>query len=445
MPQTPLASIIIPTWNGQAFIEACLTSVLAQVYPKFEVIVVDNASSDGTPVLVAEKFSTVHLLQNDRNLGFAGGVNVGLRAASGDILILLNQDVVLNPGWLQALSAGLLSAPDVGLAGCKILNLDSPVIQHAGGYLAMPLALPGHYGLGQLDEDHDEEMQDVDFVTGAALAIQRRVVDTIGYFDESFFFYFEDVDYCYRARAAGFRVVYVPAAVLHHHDKASLGAGTAAYFANFHTSRLQFVLKHAGAAYFVAQFQPAEKDRLNQITSLAERVGLRQAYQHLLEEVGWMGKELSLKESSQTELLTALRELREQVYAHFPAETEAAPQQTPGSAGQTPPEGWWEVKERPFVSPVPLIGPMIARFRTLWNNVSTTWFVRALLQQQNHVNRMLVLELEKQNQILEMQSQILRDLDRDQTRLTTRIAEVLHRLDKIEARLDFIEQQPEKL
>lgn len=432
MNQAPSASIIIPTWNGIAYIEDCLDSLLAQDYPEFEVIIVDNASSDGTPEWVAEHFPMVTLICNKRNLGFAGGVNAGLRAARGEVLMLFNQDAVAEPGWLWALVLGLLAAPDIGIAGCKILGIDGQIIQHAGGYLAMPQALPGHRGLGQLDAGQYDQSMDVEYVSGAAVAVRRDVLETIGYLDENFFFYFEDVDYCYRARAAGFRVIYVPTAKVRHYGKTSLGEGTVAYHARYHISRLQFVIKHWGISYFVSDLQPAECAWVKSITG-PEWAGLRRAYQRILEGAGRMVSDLPVDNDTQVELLNALQELRQQVYAAYSANALRLSGQ---SSGEQAPEAehWWEVQERPFVSSVPFVGPLIAGIRTLWNSISTKWFVRGILQQQNQVNHILAKRSE-------MQSQIWSELDRDQTRLTTQLAEIIFRLEKIEARLAALEER----
>ena len=96
------ASVIVLSWNGMDYLEDCLKAVLSQDYAGFEVIVVDNGSTDGSADLVAERFPQVQLIRNERNLGFAAGNNVGLQAATGDVLILLNQDTVVQPGWLAA-------------------------------------------------------------------------------------------------------------------------------------------------------------------------------------------------------------------------------------------------------------------------------------------------------------------------------------------------------
>ena len=425
------ASIIIPTWNGKEYIDDCLNSLLAQDYPDFEVIVVDNGSSDATPDWVAEHFPTVTVIRRERNLGFAGGVNVGLRVARGEVFILFNQDAVAEPGWLAALVSGLLAAPDIGIAGCKILDIAGKTIQHAGGYLTMPQALPSHFGIGQAATGQYDQSKDVDFVTGAAFAIRREVLESIGFVDESFCFYFEDVDYCYRARAAGFRIVYLPDAVLRHHGKASLGDGTVSYHTFFHTSRLQFVLKHQGVSYFISQFRPAEGAWLGSGISPDGLTGLRQAYQSVRERAARIVKDLSFDSDTYGELLSALCNLRWQAYVAYSHEALCPPDRSPRPQ-KTSSHPWWEVQERLFVSSVPLVGPLIAWFRTLWNSVSTKWFVRDIRQQQNEVNRIVLKHLDTH-------SQVTRDFDQERNHLIRRLAEILCRLDEIERHLVALE------
>jgi hypothetical protein len=232
------------------------------------------------------------------------------------------------------------------------------------------------------------------------------------------------VDYCYRARTAGFRVVYVPQAVVYHRGNASLGVGTRSHHAYFHTSRLQFVLKHWGAPYFISEFQSAEQGWFRQINSPEERVGLRQAYQTMILKIAQQHDY-----ERQAELLAALRHLRQQIYAAYFNEL-WHPLDEPANLSEKPAEQWWEVQERPFVSHTPVVGSLIARFRT-----------RLILQQQNEVNHLLAQRLERQRQILDNQSQMLQDFDSEQAYLTTQLIEVIHRLDKIEARLMALEQK----
>ena len=134
------ASIVIPVWNGLRHLDSGLAALLCQDYPEFEVIAVDNASADGSADFIAQQYPSVRLFKNSHNLGFSGGCNVGLRAAVGDILVLLNQDVVVRPDWLSALVQSFDDAA-VGVAGSKLLQPDRRTLSHAGAYLEWPLAL----------------------------------------------------------------------------------------------------------------------------------------------------------------------------------------------------------------------------------------------------------------------------------------------------------------
>jgi GT2 family glycosyltransferase len=256
------ASVIVLAWNGAAYLEPCLLAVLAQDYADFEVIVVDNASTDGSAELVAERFPEVRLIRNAHNLGFSGGNNVGLQAATGDVMVVLNQDTVVQPGWLAAL-VGAFEDPAVGLAGCKILYPDGKTIQHAGGYLLWPIAEGKHYGIGELDRGQYDQAREVEYLTGAAMAIRRTVFERVGGFDEQFFpGYYEDGDLCLRARQAGFKVVYWPTAVVHHHEGGSYSQDPYKQHRLIFRNQVRFIFKHSSTDDIVGTFIPAMLDRL---------------------------------------------------------------------------------------------------------------------------------------------------------------------------------------
>lgn len=254
--------MIILAWNGVAYLEPCLGAVLGQGYPDLEAIVVDNGSSDGSADLVAGRFPQVRLIRNEHNLGFGGGNNVGLEAATGELLIMLNQDTVVQPGWLDALVEAF-EDPTVGLVGCKILYPDGETIQHAGGYLLWPIAEGKHYGIGERDGGQYDEPHEVEYVTGAALAMRRAVYAQIGGFDEQFFpGYYEDTDLCLRARHAGFKVLYWPPALVYHHQGGSLEHRPYHQQYLIFRNQVRFVFKHCTVGEILDSFVPAVMDRL---------------------------------------------------------------------------------------------------------------------------------------------------------------------------------------
>ncbi|MBN1454117.1 MAG: glycosyltransferase family 2 protein [Anaerolineales bacterium] len=273
----PKASIIVLTWNGRSYLESCLKAVLVQDYPDFEVIVVDNASTDGSADYIAEFFPQVRLLRNEFNLGFAGGCNVGLRSARGDVLVLLNQDTEVRSDWLSNLMV-VFENPQIGIAGCKTFFPDG-TIQHAGGHVYGPRAETEHLAYGAEDIVTPGSVVDVDFVTGAALAVTRSALERIGLLDEGFYpAYYEDVDWCYTAREAGFRVVYVPEARLVHFESSTADRGSLSKKSLYHQGRLRFAFKHWMLENLHTIFVPSEREWASHLGRGMERTAVRPAY-----------------------------------------------------------------------------------------------------------------------------------------------------------------------
>lgn len=240
------ASIIIPVWNGATVVTECLKALYANSGAALtEVICVDNASMDESAALIAAHYPAVRLLPQPVNLGFAGGVNAGMAAATGDLFVLLNQDCLVQPGWLDALLAALVAHPHFGIAGCTIFNADGS-INHAGALIDRPSAYGRH-----LTELKAAEPYAVETVTGAVFAIRRTTWDLLGAFDEAFYpAYYEECDYCYRARRKGLEIGYVPAAhVTHLLTSRAWQTDPVHHTANQHQQRFRFVLK---------QFDPVE-------------------------------------------------------------------------------------------------------------------------------------------------------------------------------------------
>jgi GT2 family glycosyltransferase len=215
-------SIVIPTYNASAWIAQCLDSIRANAprHP-YEVIAVDDSSADDTVDIIRSQFPEVQVFSNSRNLGFSRTVNVGLRAAAGEQMFVLNNDTWIHPHALEALIDFLDATPDAGLVGPRVQNGDGTlqpqcrrlVPTPVGALLYFTRLSRRRYFVTSQDEN---VTHDVDALSGAAMLVRRAVVEQIGYFDEEFFLYGEDMDFCWRAKQAGWRVVYHPAAVITH-------------------------------------------------------------------------------------------------------------------------------------------------------------------------------------------------------------------------------------
>jgi GT2 family glycosyltransferase len=219
---TPAISVVIVNFNGQHHVASCLDALLAQQAPPFEVVFVDNASSDGSAGFVRAHYPQVRVVQLSENLGFAGGNNYGAREARGDLLVFLNNDTAVEPGWLQALIEGLDWAPDVGLVTSRIVYMHDPAVLDSAGDGVTRAGGAFKRGHGAAASRYMAKGE-VFGACGAAFLIPRAVFDEVGGFDEDFFLSHEDVDLSYRARLRGYRCVYVPEAVVRHVGSASLG------------------------------------------------------------------------------------------------------------------------------------------------------------------------------------------------------------------------------
>lgn len=413
LSRRPRASLIVLNWNGRELLARCLPSVVGQDYPHFETLLVDNGSTDGSLEWVASAYPQVRLLPQGRNLGFAGGMNAGLResaASQSELVACLNNDVILRPDWLRRLAEAMMADERIGVAGCKLLYPEGNLIQHAGGILHYPSALPDHFGFRQPDTGQFEQIKDVDYVTGAALAVRREMLDQIGGFDEGFYpIYYEETDLCFRARAAGWRVVYIPQAVATHLESSTTVRDSPAYYAAFHKGRLRFVLKHYTPEQFLNDFMPAERARWPGGIAAAEREPLRQAYLNAAQGLDAIlavrpGQPIARAVAEQMRL--ALNELA--IMAALES-AESLVEQMDARA---------MLREYVFVSRLPVIGPLVARFRALWNAVSTKWYVRALATQQSEFNALTVQAL---RQLEESQANLIA-ADRQISALTRRVA-----------------------
>jgi GT2 family glycosyltransferase len=209
------ASIIIPAYNGRAHLGACLPSVLAAITGHDEVWVVDDASSDNTASYVGTTFPQVKVLRSHTNLGFGAACNLGAKQAQGEFLVFLNQDVLVDAGWLEALVGALNERPDVGLVTSKVLLLRDPQrINTCGNQVHLSgLTLCRGYGS---ERASFREQDEVSAISGASFAMRGDLFAALGGFDPSFYLYMEDTDLSLRARLAGHRCLHVPQSIVYH-------------------------------------------------------------------------------------------------------------------------------------------------------------------------------------------------------------------------------------
>lgn len=213
--RAPVASVIIVNHNRRSLIEKCLRSLLNEDRLEYEIILVDNASTDESASFVEQVFPEVLVIRNQVNRGFGMGNNLGARWANGDYLAFLNPDTVVEPGWLKALIAALEADPLAGLATPKIMLLDDPERINTCGNEMHFTGLTLCRGTGK-DRTTFNALEEVNAISGAAFIIRRDLFEALDGFDGSFFLYMEDTDISWRARLTGFKCIYVPSSVVYH-------------------------------------------------------------------------------------------------------------------------------------------------------------------------------------------------------------------------------------
>jgi len=235
--QNNLVSVIIVNWNGKRFLERCLTALMDQTVKPHEIILVDNASSDGSAE-IARQFPMVRLIQLDQNTGFARGNNLALKAASAESkwIALINPDAFAEPLWLEALLVAIESNPGFEVFGSKLVNTDDPMMLDGAGDAYHVSGLVWRTGHGSPVPTSAESEREVFSPCAAAALYRRSALHELGGFDEDYFCYLEDVDLGFRLRLAGYRCLYVPPSVAHHVDSGTTG-GQHSDFALYHGHR----------------------------------------------------------------------------------------------------------------------------------------------------------------------------------------------------------------
>ena len=231
------ASILIATYNGAPYLEACLNSLQREIGGDDELILVDNASKDGSAGLANMLWPRARIIRNPSNRGFAAACNEGARAAAGEFLVFLNQDTRVEPGWLEGLLMPFELSTQVGLVTSKLLLMSQPARIHMCGQDVHFTGLT--FGRGFLQPSESLPLREkIGAVSGASFAIRRQLWQRLGGFDERLFMYYEETDLCWRARLAGYNSLYTPGSVAYH----DYHPGQPGYLALYYTMRNRYIL-----------------------------------------------------------------------------------------------------------------------------------------------------------------------------------------------------------
>ena len=250
-----MISIIIVSWNTASFLENCLNSILANPpTSSSEIWVVDNASSDDSPRMVREKFPQVYLVENRENVGFSRANNQAMQHCTGNYVLLLNPDTLVASGALQSLVDFLDKHPEAGAAGPRILNPDGSlqVSSHPRPTLSRELWRLLHldsispYAMYPRIKWETNQPQEVDVLSGACLLLRKEVLEQVGFLDEDYFIYSEEVDLCYRIQRAGWRMYWVPQAEVVHFGGQSTQQVPTEMFLHLYHSNIKYFRKHYG-------------------------------------------------------------------------------------------------------------------------------------------------------------------------------------------------------
>jgi len=273
--RTPDLSIVIVSWNVRELLRRCLESIEASARRSdgmfawvnkgddkpgwtYEVFVVDNASTDGSPEMVRESFPHVHLIVNDRNLGFTVANNQAIRRSGGRYVLLLNCDTEVVGDALSKMVEYMDAHSQVGVLGPQLLNPDGTIQSSRRRFPTMATAFLESTLLQQwwprnkvldryyMKDTPDDRIQEVDWVVGACLLARREAINQVGLLDEGFFMYSEELDWCYRIKRAGWKVVYLPTAQVIHYEGKSSEQVVPARHIRFQTSKVRFFRKHHG-------------------------------------------------------------------------------------------------------------------------------------------------------------------------------------------------------
>ncbi len=231
----PFFSVIIPNYNGQRFLPTLLAALQQQTFGDFEIILVDDASSDESVAWVESHYPAVRVLVNRQNVGFVKSCNIAADAAYGRVLVLLNNDTEPEPGFLAALASAVCANPQAAIFASKILLFDERNKLHTTGDLLGADGIPRNRGVWEVDRGQYDQAGAIFGGCGGAAAYRREVWQALGGFDDDFWMYVEDADFAFRAQLLGWSAMFVPAARVYHHLSATGGGVLASYYTGRNT------------------------------------------------------------------------------------------------------------------------------------------------------------------------------------------------------------------
>lgn len=242
----PEVSVIIVSWNAREYLVGCLMSLYEEDLVSTEVIVVDNGSEDGSAEAVEELFPEVVLIRAGENLGFAKANNLGIQASSGRYVCLINSDVVVIEGCVNALKEYLDTDESAGLVSPKVLNPDMTLQPTLRRFPSLKGVLLSAIGLDRLNYLPHGNTIEAEAVSGCFMMVRRKAIEDAGLLDERFFFYAEDKDWCRRIKSAGWKIVFYPKARAVHYGGQSSAAAPVRFYIELYNANLKYWKKHHG-------------------------------------------------------------------------------------------------------------------------------------------------------------------------------------------------------
>ncbi|MDH5266121.1 MAG: glycosyltransferase [Candidatus Bathyarchaeota archaeon] len=238
-----LVSVIISNYNGRDLLKECLNSLTKLRYPNYEVIVVDCGSTDGSPAMVRREFSNVRLVEEKR-IGIGEAINLGVQLARGEIIIFdLNNDDKVDELWMTNIVKTLVSSPEIGIVCGKRFRWGSnEILDGSAGRVNLLRGTTPLIGCLEHDSKQYGVRMEVDYVT--VPAVKREVFEKVGLCDPAYYFYYEDTDFCFRAKKAGFRIIYEPSAIFWHRGSSTIGKWNYRKKYFYYRNHIRFIVKN---------------------------------------------------------------------------------------------------------------------------------------------------------------------------------------------------------